>query len=221
MYTIFTFECCILLRIYLTDSLWRRQSQQSFNTLTPFNLLFYSLLVSAPVGHPQVRYTISYYLCFWRTILIQRIRNSTNFISKSLSVNHSSVILSLEVVYPSYWCHKPVSWGGVRPSPLGTPATVWPTVPAPDEDEEEFFFVHDKSHMSWPGFEPGPSLWEAGDYSPELWHGHGNDVRAGEFVTVKRNWLFLPGIDFQFSSWKPVSNWVDAARSRVEVFSGS
>jgi hypothetical protein len=32
--TIFTFGCCILLRIYPTGSLWRRQSQQSFNTLT-------------------------------------------------------------------------------------------------------------------------------------------------------------------------------------------
>jgi hypothetical protein len=39
-----------------------RQSQQSFNTLTPPNFLFYSLHVSAPTGHPQVRYTISYYL---------------------------------------------------------------------------------------------------------------------------------------------------------------
>jgi hypothetical protein len=39
----FTFEYCILLLIYLTDSLRRRQSQQSFNTLTPFNFLFYSL----------------------------------------------------------------------------------------------------------------------------------------------------------------------------------
>jgi hypothetical protein len=42
-----------------TGSIWRRQSQQSFNTLTPFNFLFYSLHVSAPTGHPQVRYTIT------------------------------------------------------------------------------------------------------------------------------------------------------------------
>jgi hypothetical protein len=35
-----TFGCCILSSIYLTGSLWRRQSQQSFNTLTPFNFLF-------------------------------------------------------------------------------------------------------------------------------------------------------------------------------------
>jgi hypothetical protein len=26
-----------------------------------------------------------------------------------------------------------VSWGGVRLSPLGTSATIWPTVPAPDD----------------------------------------------------------------------------------------
>jgi hypothetical protein len=35
-----TFECYIPLRIYLTDSLWRRQSQQSFNTLTPLISFF-------------------------------------------------------------------------------------------------------------------------------------------------------------------------------------
>jgi hypothetical protein len=34
-----------------------RQLQQSFNTLTPFNFHFYSLHVSAPTVHPQVRYT--------------------------------------------------------------------------------------------------------------------------------------------------------------------
>jgi hypothetical protein len=62
--------------ILLTDSLWHRQSDQSFNRLTPFYFffLFYSLHVSAPTGHPQVRYTISYISVFWRTILIQRIR---------------------------------------------------------------------------------------------------------------------------------------------------
>jgi hypothetical protein len=43
----------------LTDSLWHRQSQQSFNTLTPFNFLFYSLHVSALMGHSQVRYTLT------------------------------------------------------------------------------------------------------------------------------------------------------------------
>jgi hypothetical protein len=26
-----------------------------------------------------------------------------------------------------------VSWGGVRLSPLGTSATIWPIVPAPDD----------------------------------------------------------------------------------------
>jgi hypothetical protein len=68
-------QCCYHRTVWKsrTDSLWRCQSQQSFNTLTPFNFLFYSLHVSAPTGRPQVRYTISYYFCFWRTIIIQRI----------------------------------------------------------------------------------------------------------------------------------------------------
>jgi hypothetical protein len=56
----FTFGCCILLRIYPTGSSWRRQSQQSFNTLTRFYFLSHSLHVSVPTGHPQVRYTIRY-----------------------------------------------------------------------------------------------------------------------------------------------------------------
>jgi hypothetical protein len=38
--------------------------------------------------------------------------------------------LSLGVVYFLFL----VSWGGVRLSPLGTVATVWPIVPAPDDD---------------------------------------------------------------------------------------
>jgi hypothetical protein len=68
-----TIGCCILLRIYPTGSLWCRQSQQSFNTSTPPFFIFpsYSLHVSAPTGHPQVRYTIR---CFQGLFLLQRIR---------------------------------------------------------------------------------------------------------------------------------------------------
>jgi hypothetical protein len=44
------------------------------NILTLFISLSYSQHVSAPTSHLQVRYTISYYFCFWKTILIQRIR---------------------------------------------------------------------------------------------------------------------------------------------------
>jgi hypothetical protein len=32
--------------------------------ITPFIFLFYSLHVSAPMGHPQVRYAISYFSAF-------------------------------------------------------------------------------------------------------------------------------------------------------------
>jgi hypothetical protein len=57
--------------MWTTGSLWRIQSQQSFDTLTPFYFPFHSLHVSAPTGHPQVRYTIRYLKDYF---LIQRIR---------------------------------------------------------------------------------------------------------------------------------------------------
>jgi hypothetical protein len=31
------------------------------------------------------------------------------------------------------------------------------------ENQPQCHFVHHKSHMTFPEFEPGPSLWEAGD----------------------------------------------------------
>jgi hypothetical protein len=31
-------------------------------------------------------------------------------------------------------------------------------------------FVHYKSHMDWPGREPGSPQWEASDWTPEPWH---------------------------------------------------
>jgi hypothetical protein len=39
------------------------------------------------------------------------------------------------------------------------------------ENLTQYHFVYHKSHMAWPGLEPGPLQWEAGDYLPELWHG--------------------------------------------------
>jgi hypothetical protein len=32
-------------------------------------------------------------------------------------------------------------------------------------------FVYHKSHTDWPGIEPGPPGWEAGDSPLEQWHG--------------------------------------------------
>jgi hypothetical protein len=34
-------------------------------------------------------------------------------------------------------------------------------------------FVHHKSHIIWPGLEPGPPRWDANEYPPELWSGYG------------------------------------------------
>jgi hypothetical protein len=53
----------------LTDSLWRRQSQQSFNKLTPFNFLFthYMFRPLRAILRQDIQ------LFIWRNILIQRI----------------------------------------------------------------------------------------------------------------------------------------------------
>jgi hypothetical protein len=88
----------------VTGSLWRRQSRQSFNTWTPFNFFFYSLHVLAPTGHPQVRYTISYYFCFWRTILIQRIRCSTQFDYRDVICRHR--FFNLWAYHDAKWRHS-------------------------------------------------------------------------------------------------------------------
>jgi hypothetical protein len=76
-----------------------------------------------------------------------------------------------------------VSCGGVRLSPLGTSAINWPIVPVPDDrwwvwssrwnenwqGKPKYSrksalvpLVHHRSHMTWPGLEPGPPRWEAG-----------------------------------------------------------
>jgi hypothetical protein len=66
--------------------------------------------------------------------------------------------------------------------PLGTSATYWPIVPAPGDCEMKNLvewmagetevlgenlprrhLVHHKSHLTRPGIEPGPPLWEASD----------------------------------------------------------
>jgi hypothetical protein len=82
----------------LTGSLWRCQSQQSFNTLTPFNFLFYSLHVSAPTGHPQVRYTISYHFCV----------NTTD------PLHICNLIIGMLYVVIGFSTYSPVTWHHIK-----------------------------------------------------------------------------------------------------------
>jgi hypothetical protein len=72
-----TKELCISVSAHLvpTGSLWRHQSQQGFNMLTPFYFLSHSLQVLAPTGHPQVRYTIKYLKDYFNTTDPLQVRN--------------------------------------------------------------------------------------------------------------------------------------------------
>jgi hypothetical protein len=69
----------------------------------------------------------------------------------------------------------------MRLSPLATSATNWSIVPSPydcgavggmrigrgtevlGENLPQFHFLRHKSHMTWPGLEPGRPRWEAGN----------------------------------------------------------
>jgi hypothetical protein len=52
-------------------------------------------------------------------------------------------------------------------------------------------FVHHKSHMDWPGIEPGPPRWEAGDWLPEPLHGQVYILLNVYLMKAKSN-VFLP-----------------------------
>jgi hypothetical protein len=76
-----------------------------------------------------------------------------------------------------------VSFLGVRLSPLAASAAILPLYQLQITDkygelawETEILeeniphcrFIHHKSHMTWPGIEPGTPRWECGDWPPEL-----------------------------------------------------
>jgi hypothetical protein len=68
------------------------QSQQSFNTLTPFYFLSHSLHVSAPTGHLQVRYTIKYFEnVFFRYCSYCMHRDSAVAVTTSIGLDRSKI----------------------------------------------------------------------------------------------------------------------------------
>jgi hypothetical protein len=81
---IFTFGCCILLCIYPTGSLWRRQLQQSFNTSTPPSLFFllthYMFRPIRAIIRRYIRLLTLYFNIFIFLYFIYETRFTLNFI---------------------------------------------------------------------------------------------------------------------------------------------
>jgi hypothetical protein len=78
-------------------------------------------------------------------------------------------------------------------------------------------FIHHKSHMDWPGIEPRPPRWEAGNYPPEPWHGvHFNVTIPSDFISVL--WSFPNKLLYTFLTSRLRALWCTCRRdSRVET----
>jgi hypothetical protein len=104
--------------------------------------------------------------------------NSTNYVifwvSASNSVSHKIPLSSWE---PKVHWHYLVnlfllvSWGGLRPSPFGTSATIWPILPAPDD-----------------GWWVWSSRWNERQMKPKYWE---KTCRSVTLSTTNPTWLHL------------------------------
>jgi hypothetical protein len=111
--------------------------------------------------------------------------NISQMILSLLSVTTQRLLCSKESIYEHNRMHSLTIFFLICAVGLGYCGPYWPIVPAPDDrwwglwrnwwnedwQEKPKYFVHHKSHLTRPGFEPGPPRWEASDSPLELWRG--------------------------------------------------
>jgi hypothetical protein len=140
-------------------------------------------------------------LCRWslsdvslfRKVLYESVQKNTLDISITLPLLNAQIVLYfckvLLCFVPDLSFYFLFSLSGVRLSPLGIMATIWPIVKAPDGEwwvwssrrnenwqrklkhSEETWtnaIFMPQCHMTWARIEPGQQRWKAGEYLPQL-----------------------------------------------------
>jgi hypothetical protein len=116
-------------------NMWRSALR---NFLLPPNtfLLLRPIFSSASCSQMTSAFEHQFYMCWLANFHETRQIVNTVLLIKGYSLRSNSVMNSTNGV--KLWglnsvSTSVVSWGGVGLSPLGTSATIWPTVPAPDD----------------------------------------------------------------------------------------
>jgi hypothetical protein len=111
--------------------------------------------------------------------VMEKCQSETGFRSTA-SRSEDWLVLRCETTSPNC-CH----YGYIvyLPDDMSWRATVeWYWQGKPEElwgNLSQYHFVHHKSHIDCPGHEPWPPRWEAGDNSPEPWHGLDHKMICG------------------------------------------